>query len=73
MKKVLLCSLIVLCLCLLLPREAAAEQISGTCGENVTRTLSNDGALTVSGERLMTDYSINSAPPGTMTIIKLLE
>ena len=34
---------------------------SGTCGENLTWTLSDDGVLTISGTGAMTDYS-SSAP-----------
>ena len=41
--------------------EAAATH-SGTCGENVTWTLTNDGTLTISGIGEMADYYIFSVP-----------
>ena len=36
---------------------------SGTCGENLTWTLSDDGVLTISGTGAMTDYSYSSSAP----------
>ena len=33
-----------------------AEATSGTCGENLTWTLDNEGTLTISGTGAMTDY-----------------
>lgn len=35
---------------------------SGTCGENVTWTLTSDGVLTISGEGAMMDYYSSGAP-----------
>lgn len=35
---------------------------SGTCGENVTWTLTSDGVLTISGEGAMADYYSSGAP-----------
>ena len=35
---------------------------SGTCGENLTWTLTGDGTLTISGSGKMEDYSYNSTP-----------
>ncbi len=46
--------LLALCLCLC---GAAAETQSGSCGENVTWTLDENGLLTISGSRPMADYS----------------
>ena len=44
-----------------LPVAAAADAPkSGTCGENLTWTLSDDGVLTISGSGAMTDYGPNS-------------
>lgn len=55
----LLCTVLALCLLLVLPLGAsAAEVASGTCGENVTWTLTDDGMLTISGEGEMKDYSM---------------
>ena len=48
MKKILLCSLLLLCLVLVFPRGAMAADIGGTCGENVQWVL-KDGILTISG------------------------
>ena len=52
---------IVLCLCLLVglvPFSAAAANTvqSGTCGDNLTWTLDNDGVLTISGTGEMSNY-----------------
>jgi hypothetical protein len=35
----------------------------GTCGENVTWTLGNDGTLTIKGEGAMTDFGLAAARP----------
>ena len=51
----------------------AAE--SGTCGENLTWTLDNDGTLTISGTGRMTEYSYSVNPPWvdyTEDIIKVV-
>lgn len=42
-----------------LEMEAAASTVieSGSCGDNLTWTLTNDGALTISGTGVMDDYS----------------
>ena len=43
---------------LLLPGHAeAAEIASGTCGENLTWVLTDDGTLTISGTGAMDTYS----------------
>ena len=59
MKKRLLSILLVLCMvCTLLPVSAFAADItdSGTCGENLTWTLDENGLLTISGEGDMPNY-----------------
>ena len=40
----------------------AFEGCAGTCGENLTWVLSDDGVLTITGSGTMTDYSAGSAP-----------
>ena len=60
MKKKLLSIVLALSMiCALVPIMASAETTatSGTCGENVTWTLSDDGTLTISGTGDMEDYS----------------
>jgi hypothetical protein len=56
-------SRIVFLLLLLLPGAATAfaQEDSGTCGKNLTWTLSN-GTLTISGTGDMTDFSSSSSP-----------
>ena len=44
-----------------LAEEAAVQE--GTCGENVTWKLSEDGELRISGSGEMTDYSVADASP----------
>ena len=39
---------------------ASAETTSGTCGENLTWTLDDEGTLTISGNGKMTDYVLNA-------------
>ena len=59
MKK-LLSLLIVLALCLsFLPANvfAASTVASGTCGDNLTWTLDDEGTLTISGTGRMTNYA----------------
>ena len=41
---------------------AAETANSGTCGDNVTWRLSDDGVLTISGTGAMEDYDIDNAP-----------
>ena len=55
----MLTTLVVLLVCLfLLPTEAAAAEIaSGTCGDNLTWVLDDNGTLTISGTGDMTNYS----------------
>ena len=48
----------------------AAEELSGTCGDNVTWTLDTDGTLTISGTGAMRDYSGVSSPIPNSTSIK---
>lgn len=61
MKKKFLSAFLALCLVLsLLPGTAfAAEETSGSCGNNLTWTLDN-GVLTISGSGAMRNYSYNS-------------
>lgn len=55
--------LLALLLCVgLFALPAAAEELSGTCGDNLNWTLQN-GVLTVSGSGAMTDFSISSPAP----------
>ena len=49
--------LLVLCLMASMIPVTARAATSGTCGENVTWTLSDDGVLTISGTGPMRDYS----------------
>lgn len=66
-----LCLLLCLLLCLsLLPQAMAAEVLpnakSGTCGEGLTWSLSDDGALSISGSGPMKNYTYSDeAPWGT--------
>jgi hypothetical protein len=49
---------------LLLSAATGFAEESGTCGEHLTWTLSNDGTLTISGTGEMTDYAYyNHAAP----------
>ena len=60
------CISLLLVLCLLLsvaPITAHAVTDSGTCGENLTWTLSDDGVLTISGTGKMNDYDYNEFAP----------
>ena len=66
MKKKLLSIVLALSMiCALVPIMASAETTatSGTCGENVTWTLSDDGTLTISGTGDMEDYSYGNYSP----------
>ena len=55
--------LLVLCLVLSAAPVTVHAVSSGTCGENVTWTLSDDGVLTISGTGPMTDYTSYDAMP----------
>ena len=59
-------SLLLVVFCLyLLPLEAqAVEAANGTCGDNITWSLDENGLLTISGNGAMSDYSTypNGAP-----------
>ena len=63
--------LIVTILLLLMPvtKVQAAEIVeSGTCGDNLTWTLDDEGTLVISGTGKIPDYSENSSPfPKTIT------
>ena len=57
MTKRIFCALLALLLCMsLLPMPAMAAAASGTCGENLTWSLTDDGILTISGEGAMENY-----------------
>ena len=61
----LLCAAVVISLTFLATdTQAATELASGTCGDNLTWVLTDDGVLTISGEGKMPDYntSSNTAP-----------
>lgn len=45
-----------------LPLIAGAETQSGTCGDNLTWTLTDSGVMTISGTGPMTDYQYISVP-----------
>ena len=65
MKKRVLSILLVVCLIVsLLPVSAFADEVdaSGTCGENVTWKLTEDGTLTISGSGEMENYEWGDAP-----------
>ena len=55
-KRIVLVLAALLCMTALLCFAAAAEEISGTCGENLTWTF-KDGTLTISGTGEMQNYS----------------
>jgi len=50
-------ALVLVCLVAFPTRAEAAVVNSGTCGENVTWTLDDEGLLTISGNGPMDDYS----------------
>lgn len=62
----LLLSLALVATCFVfLPAEANATEPnpSGTCGENITWTLDNEGTLTISGEgHMVIDYGVDGTP-----------
>ena len=59
-KKILSLILAVSMLCTFMPVITSAAIVdSGTCGENVTWTLDDNGTLTISGTGDMTDYDLN--------------
>lgn len=63
MSKRVVSSLLILCLIFtILPTMAFATK-SGTCGNNLTWTLDNNGVLTISGEGAMDIYSFSSDQP----------
>ena len=56
-KKIFIVSIFLLMLILLLDNRAAFADTSGTCGDDLTWTLDDEGLLTISGQGDMTDYS----------------
>ena len=63
MKKAVLFTILALCLGIFVlgpsSAEAAAATASGSCGTNLTWTLTDDGVLTVKGTGRMTDFNFN--------------
>ncbi|MBR3704736.1 MAG: leucine-rich repeat protein [Oscillospiraceae bacterium] len=62
MKQLLSVLLVVVMLTGALSARAAEEVASGTCGENLTWVLTDDGTLTISGTGAMDDYARYGAP-----------
>ena len=63
MKRTFYLGALLLCLaCVILPAQAAAIE-SGTCGNNLTWTLTDDGTLTISGTGEMNDYAYDVSSP----------
>lgn len=55
----------------IIPEAYAAEIIeSGTCGDNITWELDNDGTLIVSGSGAMTNYTVDDFTPWRFVTIK---
>lgn len=48
----------------MMPASAAAEIASGTCGNNLTWSLDEDGVLKINGTGEMTDYDAPDSPSG---------
>ena len=62
--KILLSAVLCLALSLaFLPATASAATVNGSCGDNLTWTLADDGTLTISGTGPMTDYDYNADVP----------
>ena len=59
---VTLAVLLVALLCLTATVSAAEIVDSGTCGDNLTWTLDDEGTLTISGDGAMKNYNMNGAP-----------
>jgi len=63
-KKILSLALAFLLMLSTLPFAVSAETVSsGTCGENLTWTLDNEGTLSISGTGAMYDYRLSSELP----------
>ena len=68
-----LSGLLVLCLLVsMIPVTVRAAE-SGTCGDNLTWTLSDDGILTISGTGPMYDYGYSGGPWGRFTSVVVEE
>ncbi len=64
MKKRIVALLLILCLIAwLVPAVSAAEIASGTCGENLSWVLTENGSLTISGTGKMKNYSSAANKP----------
>ena len=59
---VLTVALCMICFALLPAKAEAAEIASGTCGNNLTWVLTDDGVLTISGTGAMANYSEGGSP-----------
>ena len=59
---VTLAVLMVALLCLTATVQAVDIVESGTCGDNLTWTLDDEGTLTISGDGAMKNYNMNGAP-----------
>ena len=55
--------LIVIFFLLMIPAARVKAESSGTCGDNVSWTLSDDGVLTISGTGEMKEYKSNTQVP----------
>ena len=62
MKKKVVSLTLVLCMLLSFMPIIASAATSGTCGDNLTWTLDNNGTLTISGTGDMDDWGYNSFP-----------
>ncbi len=68
-KKILSFVLVLSMLCAFMPVIAVAET-SGTCGDNVTWTLDDDGTVTIRGKGDMTNYSYITYSPFFKTVVR---
>ena len=62
LKRLALLAIAACLVCMLLPGQAQAAALSGTCGADLTWTLDEAGVLTISGTGAMTDYAAKKAP-----------
>ena len=62
MKKKFLSILLILSMLLSFMPVIVIAKMSGTCGDNLTWSLDDNGTLTISGECDMTDYNYGEPP-----------